>query len=68
MKNIFEVKCQINQQSNPGGPVVQYACWKISGLQQVIHRYFDRTYGNQWRVWLSKVCSDFICISNDKRK
>ena len=56
MKNVYEVKCQINQQSNPGGPVIQHACWKISALQSLVHRKFDRSYGNQWRRWLEMVC------------
>eukprot|EP00484_Ammonia_sp_Unknown_P017991 CAMPEP_0197024614 /NCGR_PEP_ID=MMETSP1384-20130603/5127_1 /TAXON_ID=29189 /ORGANISM="Ammonia sp." /LENGTH=650 /DNA_ID=CAMNT_0042453025 /DNA_START=28 /DNA_END=1980 /DNA_ORIENTATION=- len=52
MKNIFEVKCQINSQSNPSGPVIQHACWKLSGLQRVLHQYFDKTYAAHWKDWL----------------
>ena len=55
MKNVYEVKCQINQQSNPGGPVIQHACWKISALQSLIYRKFDKSYGHKWRTWLEMV-------------
>ena len=55
---MYEVKCQINQQSNPGGPVIQHACMKLGPLQALIYRKFDKTYGgNQWRIWLEMVCS-----------
>eukprot|EP01083_Nonionella_stella_P290397 988126_1 len=54
VKNMFEVKCQINSQSNPGGPVIQYAAWKIESMQQILNNYFDTTYVMKWDSWLRK--------------
>eukprot|EP01084_Bolivina_argentea_P207224 353607_1 len=54
IKNVLEVKCQINSQSNPGGPVIQFAVWKIPSMQNVLNRYYDEAFSTQWASWLSR--------------
>ncbi len=54
LKNVFEVKCQINQQSNPNGPVIQFAVWKIASMQKVLNQNFDEKYATKWKSWLQR--------------
>jgi len=57
LKSALEVKCQVDPSSDPGGPLIQWAAWKIESMQQLIHRRFDDSYSDQWDSWLRQTGS-----------
>ena len=62
LRNIFEISFQVNNMSNPNGPVIQNAVWKELSIQQAIHDYYDSSYHDKWSIWLQRVCNSFIII------
>eukprot|EP01083_Nonionella_stella_P298089 1012056_1 len=50
---LLQVRCQLNQHSNPSGSLIQASCWKFKSFQDAITSSFDDSNSYTFGKWMN---------------